>query len=413
MKSLQFLFLMFFSALCFAQEEPIRFNSNFPGGAIGRIDLVSENNYRLYVDGQYNQYGRNRQPTWFYFRIDGGKDRKITLALTNFDGEYNNRKAQQRLVRDCPVCSTDNIHWEHIPAQWDENTLALTFTVVPKADSVWIAYIPPYLPDRADKVLEEANRSDRALVEVYGKSIKGNDLKMITLTDPAIPDKDKKHIWIVSRLHSWESLTSWVGEGAIRFLIDPKSEEAAGICKKAIIRIILIGDPDGCDRGMIRFNLNGYDLNRSWPLIDLRSKASLRDRPEAWYLKKTLAAANAVHPVDVVLNLHNHQTGFDLIETDGDGEDYLRWFRSFQKKMEDPPYFKTSVKQRERICKSREPKKFGSMDEIWSELGIRHVLVEYNINRKEGTDYFLTEKDALQNGKKLIQAIFTSFEEEK
>lgn len=413
MRFFQILIPVLFSGLCFAQEDPIRFNTNFPGAAIGRIDHLNENHYRLHVDGQYNQYGRNRQPTWFYFRIDGGKDRQITLSLTNFDGEYNNRKAQQRLIRDCPVCSTDHVHWELVPAHWDEENLALTFTIAPKTDSIWIAYIPPYLPDHADTVLEEADRSSRARVEVYGKSLLGKDLKMITLTDPQVPDKDKKHIWIVSRLHSWESLTSWVAEGAIRFLIDPKSKESAEICRKAIVRIILIGDPDGCNRGMIRFNLNGYDLNRNWAQIDLRSKTSLRDRPEVWYLKKAIVSANAIHPIDVVLNLHNHQTGFDLIETDGDGTEYLRWFQSFQKKMEDPPYFKTNPKQRERIHQSREPKNFGSMDEIWSELGIRHVLVEYNINRKEGTDYFLTSDDALLNGKKMVRALFDFLDEKK
>ncbi len=408
-----YVFYFLLTHLLSAQElEPIRFNTNFPGAAIGKIEALETDSFRCFVDGQYNQYGRNRQPTWFYFRIDGGQGRKITIALTNFDGEYNNHRASQVLNRDCPVFSYDNVNWQLFPeAKWNQETKELVFSFTPKGNSIWIAYTPPYVPEQADRFYKEIENSPRTLVEVIGKSLKQNDIKMVTITDFNVPDVEKRHVWVVARLHAWEAMTSYIAEGLVRFLLDSNSSIANEICKKTIVRVVLMPDPDGCDRGMIRYNLNGFDLNRSWHKIDIRSAESLKNRPEVWYLKKAILSANALKPIDVVLNLHDHQTGFDLLETSGDGEEYLCWYRQFRDKMENPPLFKTHPKQRERIFTSRQIQDFGSMDEIWAEYGIRHILIEYNINKKEGTEYFLNLKDCYTNGANLAKAMFEAYQE--
>ncbi len=47
-------------------------------------------------------------------------------------------------------------------------------------------------------------------------------------------------------------------------------------------------DPDGCATGKVRFNANGYDVNRHWDEVDLRSKSHLERMPEIWYVKKAI-----------------------------------------------------------------------------------------------------------------------------
>ena len=70
-------------------------------------------------------------------------------------------------------------------------------------------------------------------------------------------------VWLMCRQHAWETGTSFVGEGAIRYLL---SDEAAPLRKSLVFKILPMMDPDGCARGGVRFNRNGYDLNRNWDL---------------------------------------------------------------------------------------------------------------------------------------------------
>ena len=45
--------------------------------------------------------------------------------------------------------------------------------------------------------------------EIIGKSVEGRDLYLLTI------GSGKNVIWLMTRQHSWESFTSWVGEGFI------------------------------------------------------------------------------------------------------------------------------------------------------------------------------------------------------
>ena len=67
------------------------------------------------------------------------------------------------------------------------------------------------------------------------------------------------------RQHSWESGSSWVGEGAVRALL---SAELSDLRNEIQWKIIPMCDPDGVARGGVRFNYKGYDLNRNWDVVD-------------------------------------------------------------------------------------------------------------------------------------------------
>src|SRR5215216_1618980 len=64
--------------------HPVLFNTAFDSGSIGRIEKLSETEFRLHVKGQQDSRGRNRQATWFLFRMDDVAGREITLGLTSF-----------------------------------------------------------------------------------------------------------------------------------------------------------------------------------------------------------------------------------------------------------------------------------------------------------------------------------------
>src|SRR4051812_30347591 len=76
-----------------AETNPILFNTAFESGSIGLIEKLGETEFRLHIKGQQDSRGRNRQATWFFFRMDDVAGRALTLHLTSFKGEYNDKPA--------------------------------------------------------------------------------------------------------------------------------------------------------------------------------------------------------------------------------------------------------------------------------------------------------------------------------
>src|SRR5262249_20440082 len=144
-------------------------------------------------------------------------------------------------------------------------------------------------------------------VEMIGRSVEGHPLHQVTVTNFERPDETKKHVWLIARQHAWESGTSFVMEGAMKFIVtdDPIARR---IRDEAVFTFVPVMDPDGCAGDHVRFNSNDYDLNRNWLSVDLRDPQWLQKMPEIWYVKKAIVAANGRRPIDLVVNLHNNDT---------------------------------------------------------------------------------------------------------
>ena len=137
----------------------------------------------------------------------------------------------------------------------------------------------------------------------------GRDLHLVTVTAADVDDRDKVTVWLQARQHAWESGTSYVMEGALRFITsdDPK---ARALRRKVVFLFTPMVDPDGCATGQVRFNANGFDVNRHWDEVDLRDKRYLARMPEIWYVKKAIAShVDSGRKIHLMLNLHNTETG--------------------------------------------------------------------------------------------------------
>ena len=77
------------------------------------------------------------------------------------------------------------------------------------------------------------------------------------------------------RQHSWETGSSWAGEGAVRALLRDDAESRR-LRQTVIWKIFPLCDPDGVARGGVRFNVNGYDLNRNWDIEDAVKMPEMR-----------------------------------------------------------------------------------------------------------------------------------------
>ena len=303
----------------------ITFNTNFEGGSIGRVEKLSPVEFRLHVAGQHDQRGRNRQASWYFVRLDHVRGRELKLTLTDLVGEYNDKPGAVPGGPDIlPVISEDGRSWKHVESgAWDDVKKEMTVTLKPAGDTVWLAHVPPYTPADLSRLLEEARRHSHAIVEVIGKTVRGRDMHSVTITDPAVPDAGKKHVWVMARQHAWEAGTSWVAEGAIRHLL---SDDAKTLRRENIFRILPMVDVDGCAEGKVRFNANGYDVNRHWDLVDLRNPEFLAKMPEIWYAKKAVISSHRATPIDLLLNLHNTETA-EYLETHARDEKSTATFR--------------------------------------------------------------------------------------
>ena len=89
----------------------------------------------------------------------------------------------------------------------------------------------------------------------------GLEIPVITVTDEAYPQQNKKCIVAMARIHPGESNGSHVMKGFLDFLI---SSEAEQIRKKVVFKVIPMINPDGVVFGNYRTSLSGKDLNRKF-----------------------------------------------------------------------------------------------------------------------------------------------------
>jgi len=383
-----------------AELAPVRFNTAFESGSLGRIEKLGETEFRLHLKGQQDARGRNRQATWFSFRLDDVAGRELTLRFTSFKGEYNDRPARSP-AGDWyrPVFSDDGESWQSIPAaHWDEAADELTVTFRPRGNTVWMAHVPPYSHTRLLQLLKDVGRSPDARVEVIGKSVLGRDLHLVTVTNFSRPDAAKKVIWMQARQHAWEAGTSFLLEGAMRYVTS--GEPAARKLRDENIFIFVpMINPDSVVLGEVRFNANGYDPNRQWDEVDLRNKAWLERNPEIWYVKKALLAQHGKQPVAIGLNLHNTEMN-EYLDTMVDAEPQQGMLHRFF----DLAVTRTSFDpSRPKLTVSLPGAGPGNTTNvIWREAGVPMMLLEQRIGPSRKLNRIATTEDRMTLGRELI-----------
>ncbi|HWB97881.1 MAG TPA: M14-type cytosolic carboxypeptidase [Bryobacteraceae bacterium] len=304
-------------AAAVAAPAAIEVSSQFEGGSIGPVERVSATHLRCPAVGQTDQDHRNRQANWYYFRLDQLPSAPVTIDLVHLAGEYNYHGPVYAVTKGTrPVYSYDGEHWTHFSddqVEWvaSEPLLRLHFT--PQHPRMWIAHVEPYTNRHLAALLDFAARSPYCERRSVGKTVDGREMPLITITNPKVPEKGKKVVWLMFRQHAWEAGSSWACEGAVRYLLsdDP---HAARLRDKVIYRIFPMADPDGVAAGGVRFNKYGYDLNRNWDAIDPQKMPEIAAQHQA-----ILQWVDRGHRIDLFLSLHNTESG-----------EYLEAPRAFQ-----------------------------------------------------------------------------------
>ena len=150
----------------------ITFHTNFEGGSIGKVEPVATNHWRCPVVGEADQDKRNRQASWYYFRVDGASGQTVTLDLVDLVGEYNYKPGTHAVTRGTrPVFSYDDqagaLRRGKPPADDTEKRLRIRFTA--RGGRVWIAHVPPYTDRHLQALLKDARGSGRAQVSTAAR----------------------------------------------------------------------------------------------------------------------------------------------------------------------------------------------------------------------------------------------------
>lgn len=277
--------------------------TNFEGGNVGRVEQVSEMHFRIGAKGEKDQDGRNRQANWYSFRLDGLKPSvPVTVDMVDLPGEYNYKPNRGAITKDTPpVVSDDGESWRHLETwNYDANEPKLTLILHPRQRSLSVAHVTPYTNRNLLLLREKVGSHPAFEEELIGSTLGNRDLRLWTVREG---DAARRTIWLMFRQHSWETGSSWAGEGAVTALL-ARDEKAQQMRRDVIWKIFPLCDPDGVARGGVRFNSLGFDLNRNWDVEDrerMPEIAAQRDAIRQWI--------KAGRKVDLFLTLHNTETG--------------------------------------------------------------------------------------------------------
>jgi murein tripeptide amidase MpaA len=217
---------------------------------------------------------------WFHFRVSGVRGRALTLRILNA-GQCSYPPGWQGYSA---VCSEDGEQWWRTDTEYDG--AVLTIRVTPTRDALSIAYFAPYSMDQHRRLIERAGASARVSHAVVGDTLDGRPLDLLTVGDPGA---HKKSIWTIARQHPGESMAEWWMEGFVERLIDEADPVARALLSKAVVYVVPNMNPDGTERGHLRTNAAGENLNRAW------RQPSAEKSPEVLYVRD-----------------HMHRTGVDF-----------------------------------------------------------------------------------------------------
>lgn len=387
-----------------ATAQSISLHTNFEGGALGKVEQITATHFRCGVKGETDQDGRNRQASWYYFRVDRAKDQALTVDLIELPGEYNYQPNRGPITgATLPWYSEDNRHWQPIKTvEYQASTPLLRMRLTPRADRVWIAHVPPYTNQHLQRLFAQFKKHPAWQQQVVGRTVQGRAVVLLTITDQSTPAPAKKVIWLLFRQHSWEAGSSWAGEGALRFLLstDPV---AAQMRRTTIFKIFPLCDPDGVARGGVRFNAHGFDLNRNWDAADKTKMPEIAAQRQA-----ILGWIDAGGRVDMLLSLHNTETSEYLDgPPDADGRYRLLAERFFKLLSASKTFAPTRLlRSAETSTTPGKPGRMTVTQGLYRDRRLPGFLIEQMITTHPKLGRQPTPEDRQQFGADLVQAMW-------
>jgi murein tripeptide amidase MpaA len=267
----------------------------FDSGNIEVVDASDPGDIRLAIrtDGNAEFF------QWFHFRVVGARGVPLTMRIQNA-GASSYPKGWEGYRA---VVSEDRRRWFRVDTAYDGKELTIRHT--PATDSLHVAYFTPYSMERHKDLVDRAQTSPRAVLEVPGVSIQGRDIDLLHIGEQS---PGKPNFWLIARQHPGESMAEWFVEGFLDRLLDPADGAARALLDRVALHVVPNLNPDGTALGNLRVNAVGANLNREW------AEPSVERSPEVFHVRRRMAEIG----VDLCLDAHgdeglpyNFIAGFD------------------------------------------------------------------------------------------------------
>ncbi|MDT0575780.1 M14-type cytosolic carboxypeptidase [Croceicoccus sp. F390] len=226
---------------------------------------------------------------WFYFRVAGAAGRELTLHINGLA-----RSAYPDGWQGYKACvSEDRVEWLRADTDYDaqEDGGTLTIRHAPAGDLAWFAYFAPFSMERHNDLIAEAALNDGVTHRTLGLSLDGQAIDCLDIGD------GPRQVWLYARQHPGESMAEWWMEGALDMLTDPADPIARSLRRQASFHIVPNLNPDGTQRGHLRTNAIGTNLNREW------HEPSAERSPEVLAIRSAMDATG----VDFAMDVHGDE----------------------------------------------------------------------------------------------------------
>ena len=337
----------------------LTFDSKFECGNLHKAVKISDYEYMLYVHSDTNT---NDQNHWYYYSVVNPRKTSITFKITNLlkkdllylSGMKPCVYSTQSFERNGVAWTRDGYNVTYVENEGDLKglrfigskkyyTLSFTYDFKYEADLVYFAYAVPYSYTQLDLYLNDiVNRHPNyTRVDPLCKTLGGNICKMLTITHSikdyfpfeqesqewsvssnsrrlakiksikkesqdkklgsykASKHQHKKAVVLTARVHSGETVSSYMMKGAIDYLIS-STRSSRLLRKNFVFKIIPMLNPDGCKYGNYRCSLLGIDLNRRW------NQPNKSLHPTIYFTKKMVETLSEKHEIVLMCDMHGH-----------------------------------------------------------------------------------------------------------
>jgi hypothetical protein len=246
--------------------EALTVGSDFEGASVSAVEIDNTARSISFRPGGDPARG---WPCWWYFRVQGiTPGETITVRLqgskaTTKGGPLAKPLAASWAMPEQATYSTDGKTWLHTEKGRRQDD-ALIYTLKPDADSVYIAWGPPYTPSTATAFVKAmSEKSPHAKALELCKSREGRVVPMLHVQEGERKKEDRFGVWVQARQHAWESGSSWVAQGFGEWLLSDDAD-AAWLRQHAEIFIVPIMDVDNAATGNGGKDAQPQDHNRDW-----------------------------------------------------------------------------------------------------------------------------------------------------
>ncbi len=256
-------------------------SSDFDHGNIHCVDAADPSKIQLEItsDGCADFF------QWFYFRVDGASAQPLVMTITNvakssYLGGWKDYRA---------VASYDHETWFRVDTTFDGEVLTISHQ--PSKDTIYYAYFAAYPTTRYRDFVGEMRDESLLSHSVIGKTLDSQSI------DCFRTGTGERIFWVIARQHPGEDMGSWWMEGFLKRISDNDDEVAKALRDRATIYIVPCMNLDGAQRGHLRTNAAGTDLNRAW------QNTSMGKSPEVYCVREKMRETG----VDFFLDVHGDE----------------------------------------------------------------------------------------------------------